>query len=264
MVKNEYDILIVDNEPVVIDSVVKVVSSEGLKVDSAEDVHKALRKLKNNRYRLIVCDIMMPDIDGFKFLIEKQAMQIDTPVIMTSGYSTIDNAVKSLLQGAIGFLPKPFTMNELMSRISRGLKYMDIKQMVAANDNKTEGSYCLCPDDYYRLGDASWVHCESQSSVVMGVCDLYLRTIESVKDIELLNTNDLISQGIPCAKFRSKNRFTYNLLSPVSGRIIVRNENILEHPDILLDDPYGDGWIYRITPSELERDLGNLRIGDLR
>ena len=242
----------------------KVVSSEGLKVDSAESAHKALEKLQKNRYRLIICDIMMPDIDGFHFLNEIKIMKIDTPIIMTSGYSTIDYAIKSLLQGAIGFLPKPFTMNELMSRISRGLKYMDIMQMVVENDNKTDGCYCLSPHGYYRLGNASWLHCKSQSSVVMGACDLYLKTIESIKDIELLNTNDLISQGYPCANFKARNHLTYNLLSPVSGRIIVRNENILEHLNVLLDDPYGDGWIYRITPSELEHNLGNLRICNLK
>ena len=120
--KKEYDILIIDDEQVVIDSVVKVVSSEGFKVDSAENASKALKKIMSNHYRLIICDIMMPEMNGFQFLKEINNMNNITPVIMTSGYSTIDNAIKSLLEGAIGFLPKPFTMNELMSRILRGLK----------------------------------------------------------------------------------------------------------------------------------------------
>ncbi len=51
---------------------------------------------------------MMPDIDGFKFLDELRKIEISSPVIMTTGYSTVENAVKSLYNGAIDFIPKPF------------------------------------------------------------------------------------------------------------------------------------------------------------
>ena len=261
--KKEYDILIIDDEQVVIDSVVKVVSSEGFKIDSAENASKALKKIMNNQYRLIICAIMMPEMNGFQFLKEINNMNNITPVIMTSGYSTIDNAIKSLLEGAIGFLPKPFTMNELMSRILRGLKYMDIKKMVEANDNNTENIYRRCPGNYFRLGNASWVYCQKENSVLIGACDLYLKTIDSIMQLELLDINDLISKGVVCAKFRTENNLTYNLLSPISGRIVERNENILNDIEIMIKDPFVDGWLYRIIPSELVQDLNILKTNNI-
>ncbi|MEJ2617205.1 MAG: response regulator, partial [Ignavibacteriaceae bacterium] len=106
--KKQWDILIVDDEQVVIDAVVKICSSEGYSVDWSIDAKEALGKFEKNSYKLIVCDIMMPDIDGFKLLDELRKIEISSPVIMTTGYSTVENAVNSLYNGAIDFIPKPF------------------------------------------------------------------------------------------------------------------------------------------------------------
>ena len=68
--KKDLDILAIDDEQVVIDAVVKICSSENYLVDPALDANEALQKLEKNNYKLIVCDIMMPNIDGFGFLEE--------------------------------------------------------------------------------------------------------------------------------------------------------------------------------------------------
>ena len=85
----------------------------------SSDAAKAINNADND---LIICDIMLPDIDGFEFLEKLHSMEIKTPVIITTGFSTVENAVKSLYSGAIDFLPKPFTFDELISNIKRGLK----------------------------------------------------------------------------------------------------------------------------------------------
>lgn len=124
----QFDILVVDDESVIINAVDKICSAEGLKVDTSPDAGGALAKVEKNSYRLIISDIMMPDIDGFQFLDTLLKMKINTPVIITTGFSTVENAVKSLYNGAIDFIPKPFSADELLSSVSRGLKYVDIQK----------------------------------------------------------------------------------------------------------------------------------------
>ena len=64
----------------------------------------------------------------FKFLDEVKKQESNSVVIMTTGYSTVENAVNSLYKGAIDFIPKPFTVDELLSSVYRANKYQVIKE----------------------------------------------------------------------------------------------------------------------------------------
>ena len=92
MLKDE-KILVVDDEQVILNAVTRIGSAEGLIVDSENNAASALKKLSQKEYSLILCDIMMPGMDGFMFLDEMQKRKILTPVIMITGYSTVENAV---------------------------------------------------------------------------------------------------------------------------------------------------------------------------
>ncbi len=57
---------------------------------------------------------MMPELNGFQFLEELSHRGIHTPVVMMTGYSTVENAVKSMTTtGAVDYIPKPFTADEI-------------------------------------------------------------------------------------------------------------------------------------------------------
>ncbi len=256
----QFDILIVDDEQVIIDAVVKICSAEGYKVDYSIDANDALQKLKKNIYNLIICDIMMPEVDGFQFLNEVSKNKIISPVIMTTGYSTVENAVKSLYNGAIDFIPKPFTTDELLNSVSRGLKYLDIQKALTSNNSKDDESiiYVPCPAKYYRLGYSSWASLENTGSILIGITDLYIKTIDSVEKIELFKIDDEIVQGNPCAQIESKRGLINTVLSPVTGRIIERNEILLNDKSVVEKDPYFKGWFYRIIPSESDYELKHL------
>ena len=114
---NPADILVIDDEQVIIDAVVKICKLENHNVDAAINVKTAIEKISKNYYSIIVCDIMMPDGDGFQILDELRNKNIDSALIMMTGYSTVENAVNSLYQGAVDFIPKPFTVDELLSSV---------------------------------------------------------------------------------------------------------------------------------------------------
>ena len=90
------DILVIDDELTVTQAVVKVCSAEGMTVAAADNATEALRFLEDSKFRLVLCDIMMNELDGFQFLEELDRRGIQTPVVMMTGYSTVENAVKSL------------------------------------------------------------------------------------------------------------------------------------------------------------------------
>jgi CheY-like chemotaxis protein/glycine cleavage system H lipoate-binding protein len=257
--KKQWDILIVDDEQVIIDAVEKICSSEGFSVDWAIDAKDALTKFDKNSYRLIICDIMMPDIDGFKFLDELIKMKVPASVIMTTGYSTVENAVKSLYTGAIDFIPKPFTADELLNSVTRSMKYIDIqKNIVNAHKDDTSIIYVPCPAKYYRLGYSSWAAQEDTGSILIGATDLFLKTIETITDIELFKPDDEIVQGNTCGFIKGKDERSHPLLSPVSGRILEVNNGISSNNNLVEKDPYFQGWFYRIIPSDSEYELKNL------
>ena len=257
----ECDILIIDDEQVVVDAVVKICSAEQLTVDSAIDARVALKKLDKNRYRLIICDIMMPELDGFQFLEKLTNVRVDTPVIMTTGYSTVENAVKSLQIGAVDFIPKPFTADELMSSVHRGLRLAAIPQMLVGSQGDIRvGSipYVPCPTKYFRLGGLSWAVLDHAGSALVGATDLFLKTVESVGEIELFALDDEIVQGSSCAKIKSKDGLVHQMLASVSGRIIERNDLLVADPTIIERDPYFEGWLYRVIPSDIDYEFKHL------
>ena len=91
-----YDILVIDDESTVTQAVAKICGAEGMSVLTAGQASEALKYVENNVFQLMLCDIMMPELNGFQFLEELVRRGITTPVIMMTGYSTVENAVKSL------------------------------------------------------------------------------------------------------------------------------------------------------------------------
>jgi DNA-binding NtrC family response regulator len=66
-------------------------------------------------YDLVVLDLKMPDMNGMDVLAEIKASWPDVKVIIVTGYASVDNAVQSIQEGAVDFLPKPFTSSELVA-----------------------------------------------------------------------------------------------------------------------------------------------------
>jgi len=200
----------------------------------------------------------MPDGDGFQILDELNNRNIDSTIIMTTGYSTVENAVKSLYKGAVDFIPKPFTVDELLSSVYRANKYQIIKEkqkLLSLQKNSDELLYVTGPAKYLRLGYSTWICQEREGSVLIGVCDLFIKTIETIQEIEFQENDEEIAQGICCASFKCGNDRIHKILSPVSGRIVEVNENIKNNPNLIEKDPYFEGWIYRVIPANIEYEI---------
>lgn len=259
--KKLVDILAIDDEAVIIEAISKLCMANGWSVDTVLSGSAALDKITKTNYRLIICDIMMPEIDGFQILNLFQEKGLQTPLIVTTGYSTMENAVKSLRSGAVDFLPKPFSMEELISSVSRGLRFgelRDIKQNQEQKNHATQKHIIQGPAHYRRLGYSSWMLLEDDGVAKVGATDLFIKLLKPITRIVLLETDTDMVQGSQCLQLECIDQLTHSLAAPISGKIIQCNTLLLDTLKLLEKDPYSDGWIYRIIPSDWEYESKNL------
>ena len=86
-------------------------------VDSAFDGQEALIYLKDYQYDIVILDIMLPKIDGLEVLRRVRKDGLQTPIIMLTARSTVEDKIRGLDLGADDYLPKPFSTEELLARI---------------------------------------------------------------------------------------------------------------------------------------------------
>ena len=110
-------ILIVDDEPEIVDPLTKALSEQRYFVESAQDGETAQDKIFENVYDLIILDIMLPGIDGLTILKEMREAKISTPVLMLTARDSLEDKITGLDRGADDYLAKPFSIYELMARI---------------------------------------------------------------------------------------------------------------------------------------------------
>lgn len=111
------NILIIDDEPYLLEKIQSLLVSEHYTVETAADGRQGLEKIWNDTYDLILLDIMLPGIDGLKILADLREEGITTPVLMLTAKGDIEDKVKGLNLGADDYLAKPFSPAELLARV---------------------------------------------------------------------------------------------------------------------------------------------------
>ena len=115
-------ILYVEDEKYLADAVKYNLEKQGINVDHSADGEDGLNKAVANNYDCIVLDIMLPKMSGIEILQRVREKKIDTPVIMLSALSEVEDKVRGLDAGADDYLAKPFKTIELVARINALLR----------------------------------------------------------------------------------------------------------------------------------------------
>jgi DNA-binding NtrC family response regulator len=110
-------ILIVDDDTSILRSMKRVLEINGYLVDTAENAHQALEKLKSHHYNLALIDVILPDMKGTDLLAEAKAELNQTIKFIITGYPSADVGAKARDEGADAFILKPIKMTELLSVI---------------------------------------------------------------------------------------------------------------------------------------------------
>jgi len=124
----EPTILVVDDDPVVRELLAESIQIAGYQVDACGDGIEALEQNSASNYDLIVTDMRLPGLDGLSLIKELKSVKSDTDVIVITGYGSIENAVECMKEGALDYLIKPFTVDQIQLAVSKALEHRDLKR----------------------------------------------------------------------------------------------------------------------------------------
>jgi len=116
------EILFIDDEIEMLESYKKLfVANDNYRIKFVENSIKAKSLIEENNYDLIITDLKMEEVDGMEILRTSKQKNKEQPVIIISGYATVEASVEAMKEGAFDFLEKPFSSKKLFKCIERGL-----------------------------------------------------------------------------------------------------------------------------------------------
>jgi DNA-binding NtrC family response regulator len=122
MTTRDKNILVVDDDKIILDSLCEFLLLEGFQTSGAETLKEAVVQLQKQNYSLIITDVNLPDGDGFDLLETVKRDHPQTVAIMITGYGTIESAVKAIKRGAYDYLTKPIVDDELRLAVERAIQ----------------------------------------------------------------------------------------------------------------------------------------------
>ena len=135
-------ILVVDDEPHIVQVVGMNLELEGYQVHGASNGHEALRKVTEELPALVILDVTMPEMDGFETLRRIRAIS-SVPVIMLTVSADESDRVRGLDLGADDYVTKPFSPRELASRVNAVLRRVEAPNSVAKTEIKVDDRLCI-------------------------------------------------------------------------------------------------------------------------
>jgi DNA-binding NtrC family response regulator len=116
-------VLVVDDEPLICDTLTEYLGQEGFAVDACASGEEALGKAAGRRFDVVLCDVQLPGMDGLEFLARLQRLSPETSVMLITAYATVESAVEAFQRGAHDYLMKPILLDEVAAKIRRLLAH---------------------------------------------------------------------------------------------------------------------------------------------
>lgn len=114
--------LIIDDEKIVLDSCRKIFSDEGFGIVTTDSPREGLKLFSESVFDVILCDWKMPGLDRMDVVEEIDWRSPESAVVMISGFPTMGRATEALKRGAMDYLPKPFTPEEIVEVVRKASK----------------------------------------------------------------------------------------------------------------------------------------------
>jgi CheY-like chemotaxis protein len=263
-------ILCVDDEAVILDSFRKILVLDGYSVDTVETGKEALGLVQTHSYDFVFTDLKMPEMDGVEVTKSVKHLRPDIDVIIITGYATVETAVECMKFGAMDYVQKPFTEDELLDftkkslikrtdRISKLIKpKVHITHFKDSRDVTTPEF--LIPGGVFISKGHCWTRVDEDGSVQVGIDDFAKKIIGKIDAIDLPNLGMIIKKGQPLFSVKQGPRLL-SFKSPVSGKVSEVNKFINNEVDSLNVTVYDRNWICEIDAEELDAELLDLKIG---
>jgi CheY-like chemotaxis protein len=263
-------ILCVDDEEVILDSFRKILVLDGYSVDTVLTGQEALGLIQSHHYDFVFTDLKMPTMDGVDVVKSVKHMRPDIDVVIITGFATVETAVECMKFGAMDYVQKPFTEDELLAFAKKAvIKRQDrIQKLLKPNVHITH----LPEADRVRKGEFSipggalisaghcWASMAQDGSVKVGMDDFAKKLLGPIDAIEFPSVGMPVKAGQPLFSVRQKNR-RVQFNAPVSGRVVKTNTVLSEDCEALEMTPYQRNWVCIIDADNLDVEVPALRIG---
>ena len=117
----ENRLLVVDDEDLLRNSLLKLLTMEGYSVLSASDGNEALGLIKENKFQLVITDLKMPGMSGMELIEEVRKLSPDTKVIILTAHGEWNTYLEAMEKGAFEYLNKPINKDDLFAAVKRAL-----------------------------------------------------------------------------------------------------------------------------------------------
>ena len=263
-------ILAVDDEPIILDSFRKILVVAGYSIDTVEKGREALGLILKNDYDFVFTDLKMPEMDGLEVTKAVKHLRPDIDVIVITGYASIETAVETMKYGAMDYVQKPFTEDELINFFNKSLikrkdrieRQMKPKVRLITPSIKESGSQheFNVPAGIFVSRNHTWVNIEMNGTARIGIDDFVRKTINKIDSVALPKLNREIKKGEPLFSLKH-NSHAIDISSPISGKVTLVNTEHIEHPELIALTPFELSWMCCIEPSNLSEELRSLKIG---
>jgi len=263
-------IICVDDEEVILGSFRKILVLDGYSVDTVETGQEALGLIQKHHYDFLFTDLKMPLMDGVEVCKSVKHLRPDIDVVIITGYASVETAVETMKYGALDYVQKPFTEDELIAFVKKSLiKRQDKiqKQLkpkvhithLPASDDFTKGEFSI-PGGVFINRNHTWVSMNQAGIAKIGIDDFAKKLIGKVTVIELPNLGMNIKSGQPLFTIKQGNRsVTFN--SPVSGKVSQINTLLKENTEALDITPYERNWVCALDAENLDNEIKEMNIG---
>jgi len=195
---NSIRILIVDDEPMMADSLRQNLIEEGYDVDAAANGAEAVETFEHGAHHLVICDLQLPDVDGLELLRHIKDSRPTSEVIVVTGYGSVQRAVEATKAGAFYFVEKPFDFEELQLLIQKALEKQELRAWAA--DMRHQMS---TRSEYFNIIGAS-----KQMQTIYETIESVAKSDANVLIVGESGTGkELIANAIHYNSLRSKKRF---------------------------------------------------------
>ena len=263
-------ILAVDDEPVILDSFRKILVLEGYAIDTVETAQEALGLVRKNDYDFVFTDLKMPGMDGLDLTKAVKHLRPDIDVVMITGYGTIESAVETMKHGAMDYVEKPFTADELaeftkkllirrQDRLEK-LKPPSVHLVTPSSVESRSPNVVNVPGGLYISAEHTWTGIEVTGEARIGLDDFAVKTLRDVDEVEFPESGKKISKGDPLFTVKRGDQ-TLTFSSPLGGTVSRVNHELAYHLELLSRRPFGVGWICCLVPEKISADLASLTIG---
>lgn len=263
-------VLAVDDEPIILDSFRKILVVAGYSIDTVEKGREALGLILKNDYDFVFTDLKMPEMDGLEVTKAVKHLRPDIDVIVITGYASIETAVETMKYGAMDYVQKPFTEDELIAFFNRSLirrkdrierQMKPTVRLITPSTKESDSKHEFnVPAGIFVSQNHTWVNIEMNGTARVGLDDFARKIISKIDGVELPKLNQEIKKGEQLFSIKT-NSNAINIASPLSGKITLVNAEHIEHPEWIASKPFELSWMCCFEPSNLAEELQSLKIG---